>query len=262
MKTIEHMQKEIAQLDGPVLSIYLNTNPRSEDWKIQLKNGLKKTAQYVEAGNPQQSKQVAAICDKVDAAVTDSLRSEMTNSFICFATTEQVLIYHLQVPVENDFQWHEQPKTDQLQALFDTYANTGVLLLQHDKITLISTVLGRLEDEVSYELDLEKEDWKQYKGLAFGGIISSSATHTHQFESRLRENQARWYREIVPTIEKYAKDKQWNGVHLAGPAALTHTMKELLHLNVVGETTKNYAGTSADEVLEKTILAEKQAVQR
>src|SRR5690606_20764485 len=38
----DQIRKEIEQLEGPVLTFYLNTNPLSEEWKIRLKNGLKR----------------------------------------------------------------------------------------------------------------------------------------------------------------------------------------------------------------------------
>lgn len=251
---INQIHEDLTKLDGSVLSIYLNTNPASEDWKIRLKNGLKKTEEYISASNPEQVKQFAKLKRKVDAMIKDNQRN-MTNSLICFASADDIFMYHLQIPVENDFQWQESAATDQLNKLFDEYSRSGVLLLQRDQITLITSSLGEFVNEKSFELDIDLESWKQYKGLAFGGIISSGANHRHKFESRLRENQARWYRDIIPTIEKHARQEDWKSVHLAGPAELTKVMKDLLRLKVTGETTRNYSGKSAHDILDRTILA-------
>lgn len=253
-KKAKEILEEIEQLDGAVLSIYLNTNPRSEDWKIRLKNGLKKTEEYIAASNPETVNQFSKISKNVQGVVIDNQR-KLTNSFVCFATANKVLKYPLQIPVENDFQWGEKPALDQLNSLFEKYSRTGVILLQRSTVTLITSSLGELVSEVSFELDLDTESWKRYKGVAFGSLISSSASHEHKFERRLKEHQTRFYREIVPTIQKYAKSENWNGVHLAGPAELTKMMRELLNLNIIGETTRNYSGKSAHTVLERTILA-------
>lgn len=253
-KKVRQIHDQLEQLDGSVLSIYLNTNPGSEDWKIRLKNGLKKMEEYVAASNPEEVKDLTKICKKVDVAIKDR-RREMTNSLVCFASANHLVIYHLQIPVMNDFQWHAHAATEQLDELYEQYSKTGVLLLQRDKITLITSSLGELIDEKHFELDIELENWKQYKGVAYGSIYSSSANHREKFENRLRENQTRWYRNIIPSIEKHARTLNWKGVHLAGPSELTNVMKDLLNIKVIGETTRNYSGKSAHAVLNRTILA-------
>lgn len=253
-KKIRQIHEDMKQMNGSVLSIYLNTNPGTEDWKIRLKNGLKKTAQYIAASNPEQVKQFSKIRNKVSVTIKNS-QTSFTNSLICFASTDHLKIYHLQVPVENDFQWNVKPATEQLDSINKHFSKTGVILLQSDKVTLITSSLGELVHETHYELDLERENWKQYKGLAFGNIYASSANHRHKFNRRLKENQSRWYKEIAPTIERHAKQQKWKGVHLAGPADLTNDMKNLLNVDIIGETTRNYSGKSAHAVLDRTILA-------
>lgn len=253
---IKQIRKEINALHGDVLSIYLNTNPDSEDWKILLKNGLKKTEEYVSASNPQQVKVFNDIRQKVDQTIKDK-QASFTNSLICFATENEIQVYFLQISVQNDFQWRKGPATEQLNDLFKKYPNSGVILLQRDKVTLITTALGELLDETHYEFDLETENWKQYKGIAFGYIYASSANHRDKFDRRMKENQARWYKRIAPTIEKYARKYNWKNAHLAGPAQLTRDMKDQLRLQISDETTRNYSGKSAHAILSRTILASK-----
>jgi len=252
---MEQIHKDLQQLEGNVLTVYLNTNPGSEDWKIRLKNGLKKTEEYVAASNPEQVKEFKKICKKVDQTIKDNQMS-FTNSLICFASKERFYLHHLQVPIDNDFQWREGPATEQLDTLFNKYSNSGVVLVQRDKVTLLTSLLGELIHETHYQFDLESENWKQYKGLAFGNVYSSSANHRDKFDRRIRENQARWFKQIAPTIERYARNKKWNGIHLAGPAELTNELKQQLNLKVTGETTRNYSGKSAHAVLERTVLAQ------
>jgi len=251
----EQIHNDLKKLDGNVLTVYLNTNPGSEDWKIRLKNGLRRTEEYVAASNPEQVKQFKKICRKVDATIKDR-KVSFTNSLICFASKDQLCIYHLQVPVENDFQWRKGPATNQLDILLKQYSKCGVVLLQRDKVTLITSSLGELIHETHYELDLEKEAWKQFKGVKFTNVYSSSANHREKYDRRIKENQTRWYRRIAPSIERYARNQRWNDVHLAGPAELTKEMKKQLNLKVTGETTRNYSGKSAHAILERTVLAQ------
>jgi len=253
-KSIEHINKELQHLTGYTLSIYLNTSPDREDWRIRLKNGLKRMKEYITASNPEQAKNFTKISKRVEKAIRDH-QTSLSNSLVCFVSDGHMNMYHLQIPVENDFQWKKGPATEQLQAKFDEYPKCGVVLLQNNKVTLITSVLGELIHEMHYEIDLETNNWKEYKGTASGNIYSGGANHREKFNRRLKENQARWYRQIVPTINRFARQQQWQSVHLAGPAELTKTMRNLLSIKVNGETTRNYSGKSAHAILNRTILA-------
>lgn len=253
-KNIEHINEELQNLTGYTLSIYLKTSPDRTDWKIRLKNGLKRMKEYITASNPEQVKMLTKISKRVENEIRDQQMS-LTNSLVCFASENTIIMYYLQVPVKNDFKWQCGPATEQLHTLYEQYPKSGVVLLQNNKVTLITSVLGELIHEVHYELDLETNNWKQYKGIASGYMYASDASHRDKFNRRLRANQARWYRQIVPTIERFARNQRWKSIHLAGPAELTKTMRQLLSLKISGETTRNYSGKSSHAILNRTILA-------
>jgi len=248
------IRNEINQLNGPVLTFYLNTDPASEEWKIRLKNGLKRTEEYHKISDPQATRQIRDIVKRIHPKVRDMNRN-LATSLVCFASKDNILLYPFRFPVTNDFTWQEEPATEQLEQLFETYTRSGVILLQANSVTLITATLGELEDEVHYEIDFDTEDWKRYKGLSFGAIISSSANHRHKFERRMRENQARWYKKILPTIRNYAKERGWKSIYLVGPSSLTNGLREQLGLKITAEINRNYAGKSAFRILERTIYA-------
>lgn len=248
------IRNEINQLKGPVLSFYLNTDPASEEWKIRLKNGLKRIEEYHKTSYPDDAKKISEIARKISIKVRDMHRS-LATSLVCFATSDEILLYPFRFPVDNDFTWDEKPATEQLEQLFDKYVRTGIILLQANSVTLITASLGELEDEVHYEIDFDTESWKRYKGLAFGAIISSSANHRDKYERRMRENQARWYKGIIPTISNYAKDKGWKSVYLIGPASLTSGLRKQLNVKVTEEINRNFASKSTLRVLDRTIYA-------
>lgn len=250
------IRNEINQLEGRVLSFYLNTDPTSEEWKIRLKNGLKRTEEYGKAANPEDTKQLTKIIKNVNVKIRDIQRNLKT-SLICFATEDEILLYKFNFPVENDFKWRSEADTEQLEKLFDQYLRTGVILLQANSVTLITSRLGELEDEVHYEIDFDTESWKRYKGLAYGGIISSSANHRHKFERRMQENQARWYRNITPNVRNYAKEQGWKSVYLVGPATLTEGFRKHLNQKVTEEINRNLASKSTQDVLRQTVFAPK-----
>lgn len=253
----DQIRNEIEQLIGPVLTFYLNTDPRSEEWKIRLKNGLKRTEEYHTKSNPEEAKLLAGIIKNVNVHVRDK-QQELANSLVCFATSETVLLYPFQFPVNNDFVWNKEAATEQLEQLFEKFLRTGVILLQANQLTLLTASLGELVHQANYELDMDTENWKPYKGLAFGSIISSGANHRHKFERRVKENQARWYKSIVPTIENYRKEQGWKSIHLVGPAELTNYLKGQLNHKVDSEINRNFSSKSAHQILARTIYAPKE----
>jgi len=252
-KTIENVQKDLKKLNGSILSIYLNTSPTRSDWKIRLKNGLKRTKEYIEASNPQQVKLFSKISKKDEQEIKDK-QTSLTNGLICFASSDQIFLYLLQVSVKNDFQWGKIADS-QLYKLFEQYPKSGVILLQHDKITLITSLLGEVIQETHYRFDLKTNHWKQYERFSFGYTYSTGSNPRDKFDRRFRENQARWYKSIIPTINRHCQREEWKNVYLAGPSELRNILKQHLNVYVAGETTRNYSGKSAHIILNKTILA-------
>ena len=252
-KKLDMIHKDLQLLeDDHVLSIYLNTNPRSDDWKIRLKNGLRKTEEYIAASNPEQVKEFSKVSKKAAKLIQDHQKS-FTNSLVCFASKNHIHLSHLQIPLDNDFQWNHGPAVEQLDKVAEKYSNRGVILLSRDKVILITTSLGELVHEEDYQLDLDKGDWKQYRNMAYGNMFSSNID---TLDRRVKEKQIRWYRSIIPTIHKYAKSHKWQSAHLVGPSELTKIMKEQLKINITGETTRNFTGKSANVILERTLLAQ------
>src|SRR5699024_10815335 len=193
---------------------------------------------------------------KVNLAVRDIQRN-LKSSLICFASEDTVLLYPVHFPVDNDFSWGDSANTKQLEELFKKYERTGVILLQAHSVTLITSTLGEIEDEVHYEMDFDTENWKQYKGLAYGAIISSSANHRDKFERRMKEKESRWYKSLAPTIRNYQNEKAWKSIYLVGPASLAESLRKQLNLKITMEIHRNLASKSSSDVLKRTIFAPK-----
>lgn len=253
-KNIENIYQNFNNITGPVLSIYLNTSPNHSDWRIRLKNGLRRTKEYIEAANPEQLKQFVEVSTKVEQKIKDQ-QTSLTNSFICFASTEKIHLYQLQIPVQNDFQWHDKIASTQLHHLLTRYPKSGVILLQHNKVTIITSLLGELIHEAHFTFDLTTNHWIQYKRSASGHTYMSGVNARDKFARRFKENQARWLKGLVATIKSYSRHHGWQHVYLAGPVELTKMMKQHLSLPITGETTRNYSGRPPHIILNKTILA-------
>lgn len=248
------LRKKVSVLDGPVLTFYLQTSPQSDDWKIRLKNGLKRIGEYIQASRPEEHPLFLSIKKKVEKAVLD-LQRQFNQGLICFATKEEIILEPTQMPLENQFYWENEPVVKQLDELFKNYPRTGIILVQRNRITLIDTLLAEILNETNYELDIDTIHWRRYKGLSSGAIVSSGATHKDKFDSRMKENTVRWFRQVAPEIKKEAKNYQWEQVYLAGPPELTKEMKGLLsHLNIVKVINQNYAGKAANEIVRDFLI--------
>lgn len=249
---LEQINKDILELEGPVLTAYLKTDPTNENWKIRLKNNLKRTGHYVESSQAENVKLYDSIAKKVNQAIMERSR-ELKQGVVCFANEEKVLLYVLQVTVENQFDWEDKPVTNQWDELTKSYPKSGVVLVQRDKVSLLDTQLGELTGETHYEFNLDDEDWTQYKGVSFGNMDASRANHKERYDKRVKVNEERWLKTLIPRLEKHMKVNNWSGVYLAGPADLTQLMEEKLNKKIYKTVTSNYAGKSATEVLSRII---------
>src|SRR5699024_10104346 len=143
------------------LSIYLYINPSSEDWRIHLKNGLKNIAEDIKTtSDDDETNLIQHMTEKGNNAIKDN-KANLKKSVICFINEEHQFMYNLQLEVENEFQWQNGPAEKQLEELMKSYPKSGIILIQHNQVTLLTTALGELIDETQFTFDLESEDWKQ-----------------------------------------------------------------------------------------------------
>lgn len=253
--TVEQFIKEAEVLEGPVLTFYLRTSPHNEEWKIVLKNGLNRTKEYVEAANEEDVSLFERIRKEVERAVRDQQR-HFKNGLIGVANSEHVQLLTTQPPVRDEFHWEAQAMLRQLKELTEAYPKTGLVFVQKEYIVLLDVLLGKLIEEDAYELNVDTNDWVRYKGLAYGGIISSSANHRDVFESRMKEHEKQWYRQVAPKVAKHAKDKGWEEVYIVGAKQLTDLFQqEVPKMNVTKVINHNYASKSSAEMIDRVLLS-------
>lgn len=253
--TIEQFVKEAETFESPVFTFYLRTSPHNDEWKIVLKNGLNRTEEYVEAANEEQVPLFQRIRKEVERAVLDQQR-QLQNGLIGVANKERVQLFTTQPPVEDEFHWEDQAMLHQLKDLTEEYPKTGLVFVQKEHIVLLDVMLGELVAEDAYELNVDTEDWVRYKGLAYGGIISSSANHRDVFESRMKEQGKQWYRQVAPKVQKHAKDKGWEEVYIVGAKELTDLFQqEIPKMKVTKVVNHNFASKSSAEMIDRVLFS-------
>lgn len=247
---LQAIHHEFHKLSGPTLSIYLLTAPARSDWKIRFKNGMNRMSEYIECSSPDQLDLFAMIRQKVERKIQD-YQTILTNSLVCFATSDHILFYRLQIPVQNDFQWRRQPATDQLHQLLQKYPKSAILLLQHGKVTMITSQLGEILKQITFLFNFQTHRWQL--------LSSSSNDEPHSFMLPQRDvrnfqkNVSRWYRQITPTIRQYLHKNQSQQIYVTGPASLRKALTKNLQIKITSEKNHNYANKTAQHILKEMI---------
>ncbi|WP_018923390.1 VLRF1 family aeRF1-type release factor [Salsuginibacillus kocurii] len=239
-----------------VLSIYLSTDfsqqsQQTGEWKILLKNGLKRLREYIEAsGTHEELKTFKKISEQASKQIHDQ-QVNMHRSVILFASADGDIWTerYLQVPVETEFHWEKHPETTQLETLQKNYPTTGVILVQQRDVVLMDTALGEIRDEVQYSWDLESEDWKEYKGTSAQIRVASGTTDFDEFQQRFEENRQRWYKSLGSVLDREVKKRKLNEVYLIGSQDSINDLGKHLNTNITNTISKNLFSHPGHEIL-------------
>ncbi|WP_240375802.1 VLRF1 family aeRF1-type release factor [Bacillus piscicola] len=242
--------------DTGVLTIYLNTDlgngdQQNGEWKIRLKNGLKKLREYIEQdGTKDELKAYKKLADKANQRIYD-VQTDMQKSFVFIASADGDIHSEkiLQVPVETQFHWETAPVLNQLVEMQSEFPPAGIALVQKSDVVLIDTALGEIRDKKIFNWEIETEDWKQYEGTAAASLISSGSTQIDGFKRRFDENRQRWYKKLAPEIDKTVKKREMQGLYLVGDKEYVQELEKHLGSEVLNVIPKNLISKPDHEVI-------------
>lgn len=243
-----------------VLSLYLNTDPTDPDqqggkWKTMLKSGLQQIEQSLKEKEAEDElKSFQKVRDEVEKYVLENER-HLKRAVVVFAATDQSIWFaeRLQIRVKSAFHWEEKPVIDQLETLVKDYAKSGLILVQHNEIQVIETLLNETTPLKDYELDIETEDWKEKVGPRQGFHSSGLGAHNAQvdnYEKRFEANQHRWFKSIAGKLDKLAKDQEWEKIYIVGETNVAHELDKAMNKEVERVIHKNMLGQKEDQILE------------
>ncbi len=246
----------MSQCDKGVLTIYLNTlRSGQDDWKLQLKNGLKKLEQYVIARKDKEElKNFRDVKKKVTKQLLER-QHEMQKAIVVYASPNRDIweFHQLQLSVENSFSWENEPMLDQLETIQYQYPASGVLLLQQMDLVALDTRLGEINEEVRYILNLDDDNWRKYEGTAATERVASSANHKDQYQERLEINQQRWLRRLAPLIDQKSQECQWKGVYIVGSQDLAKELGKYLKTKIIKVVPKNLSSFPSHKIVGEVI---------
>ena len=256
------VQEELKQLkdyenkENSVLSIYLNTDPADPEqandaWKIHLKNGMKEIKEKIHSSESQSELQTFKKLEKQVLNEINANQINLNKGIIIFAAQEPELwsVHDVQVRIKTNFHWGKKLEIEQLFYINKAYPHAGIILPSSNEVRIIDTATGIVNDEFSYEFDAGSEEWRRKKGIAYGSVRASSATHVDAFDDRLKENLFRFYKKMGVTIGQLAKERQWKEVHVSGEAELANTMAKTLPIKPASTLYKNLINSKSNQVL-------------
>lgn len=140
--------KEIASLDGKdsmYVSLYLNVDPvfnKRGDYDIHFKNMVKRA---VESLGKAAYKRVKEDIDRIRDYVASSRRLLRKGLVVISSARNDVWkVYHLNVPVRNEFIVDRTPYTEPLADVLDNYEKYAVLLVEKDEARVFVIHLGEI----------------------------------------------------------------------------------------------------------------------
>lgn len=225
-----------------ILSIYLDTDRSKQEqqhsqWKVRLKNGLKKLEQYLEAQQAMEEKNhFKRLVKKVEKEIQLSQRKHQ-KGLILFASSDLSIweLQFLQVEVNNEFYWDTRPALEQLYRISETYPPAGLIVAQQNKIRLLDACLGQIKADIHYLWDNKQEKWVRNPGELDNAPV---LLHPRQLKK------------LIPHLQIEASLRGWQAVYLIGEPSLIDLLKQALaHIGSIHVIQKNLSAKSAHELL-------------
>jgi hypothetical protein len=215
---------------GGILTIYLDTDRSKPEqqhgqWKVKLKNGLKKLEEYLMAQKATEERnRFAALAKKVEREILQLQRNHQ-KSLILFASDDLDLweLEILQVEVTSEFHWEEEVVLDQLEMINQEHPPCGMIVAQTDQVRILDIALGQVLDEINFVRDSDTEEWMEPK-------------------------------QLKPRLQKEAEKRGWKSVYFVGePSVIDPLKSSLKHLPVMHTVPKNLKTESSHDLLGKVM---------
>ncbi len=135
------------------------------------------------------------------------------------------------------------------------YPAAGIVQVGHDSVAVIDTILGEVKQEMYFEWNAENEDWKEYKGVAAAIREASSSSQRERFHDRMDVNRQRWMKRLVPVIERFKRQKQWQELIFTGEKSLASELSREFQSMTTRVISKNMNSAPSHEVIREVYSA-------
>ncbi|WP_017727926.1 VLRF1 family aeRF1-type release factor [Halalkalibacterium ligniniphilum] len=236
------------ETEGPFLTIYLETDRSKQsqqrgEWKIRLKEGLKRLIEYRESeGDNDGKKALKKLAEKAERDIHQTQQEHKKGLVLVGSASNEVWeIVFLDLEVKNEFYWDEHPQLTQLESLQKSYPRSAIVLGSKDEVTIVDTAMGEVIETVKYSWDMTQDHWTEQKiPTPNGNQLRPSAYDSDHIDKKRKVLAMREYKKLVPDLQKSAKDCNWKGFYLVGDESVMEQLKEAFApLKIIKTVPKN-----------------------
>lgn len=229
---------------GPVLSAFCRTDPRdpankgeSPGWHIALKNGLR-AAVAGTGGDHADEQAIRKLSTEAERRLSEISASERGRSVALFLSADGSIdaLHTFQIPVREDFvSLDGGPVIWPMVDVLDRGRRTGLVLLSHDRVRLLEWSDGHVEELETSTFDLERGDWREYRGGSARGSQGrgqQSVTHTSSYDDRVDEWRTRFVKAAGKAIAESSADLGFERLLIAADGDLGDEFAEAMPAGV------------------------------
>lgn len=210
-----------AEPPGQVLSAYVDADARqgasrNPGWWIGLKDALSSHLERMA------DRDEATAFARLGAWLLERLQEEMDPGSLrrglalyATETPRRLEVLVLPLPMHTELFWTPQAWLEPLERLLAQHPTTGIAVLDGWHARFLTSWLGTPIEERVLERTDETEDWREMKGTAATDLLASGATHRDRYQARMREHDERWWRDLVPHAQRYARIAGWQALAVA-----------------------------------------------
>jgi hypothetical protein len=207
-----------ADAPGQVLSLYLDADARrgaasTPGWQIQLKDELNALLE------DERDRDAAISLARLGQWLLERVRAELAPSSLARSlaifgteTPRRLEVLVLPQPLEPQSAWASEAMLEPLRRLENAYPRLGIAVLDAWHARLVTSWLGMVAGERALARSEDTDDWREMKGTDYRSLVAGGATQRDQFQRRMREHTDRWWRDLVPHIQRQARDEGWTAL--------------------------------------------------
>jgi hypothetical protein len=242
--SLERLAELRAEPPGRVLSVYVDADARqgaasTPAGQIKLKDEL---SRLLDADLDHGS---ATALARLGQWTLERVKAELEpgalrRSLALFGTEtpRRLEVLVLPQPVEAQAAWDAEPLLEPLRRMEERHPRMGIALLDGWHARLITSWLGMPVGETVLERDEDTSDWREMKGTAYFGNVAGGATQRDRYQARMREHTERWWRDLVPHLQRRSRVEGWAGLAVVADEHLSVDANELAdaaHLPLVAQ---------------------------
>jgi hypothetical protein len=243
--------------EAPVLSVYLRTDPRDPEntraapaWRSELTTGLNEIAEELERTGDRDSRLAfrtvhERVLDQIGALDGPALG----RSLVWFLSLDGALDerYTARLPLRGSLvRLDARPFVSPGVDLVERGAPAGVVLAGHDRVRVLEWAHGWIDEAADLELEIDRSDWRRYKGSAGSARHRPTVAHTEHVAARELAHRERFMTEAAAAVAQRIERSGWERVllvavgglaprfQLALPAPARERVRLTLDLNLLG----------------------------